>query len=197
MILNFLISICLILIYIALPQNSKENRLEPVLSKMSTFLTNERLKQAFKIGLAAVMALYLAKFLGLPESYWAAISAIIVMYSDVSKTLQASWQRLVGTAIGVTIGGIFAALFGQQIWAFGIAVALTVLVCGLCGFEEAARLAGVAVAIVMIIGHPVRPWIAPLHRFLEVSFGILVAVVVSGLIWPARKSQPSKNVAAL
>jgi uncharacterized membrane protein YccC len=78
-----------------------------------------------------------------------------------------------------------------------MAVTLTVLVCGLCGFEEAARLAGVAVAIVMIVGHPVRPWIAPLHRFLEVSFGILVAVVVSGLIWPARRSRPSKTVAAL
>lgn len=159
---------------------------------MSTFLTNERLKQAAKTGLAAVLALYLAKFLGLPESYWAAISAIIVMYSDVSKTLKASGERLVGTAIGVSIGGAFAALFGQRIWAFGIAVTLTVLVCALLGFEEAARLAGVAVAIVMLTGHPARPWIAPLHRFLEVSFGILVAVVVSVLVWPARKSSPSE-----
>jgi len=162
---------------------------------MSTFLTNGRLKQAAKTGLAAVLALYLAKFLGLPESYWAAITAIIVMYSDVSETLKASGQRLVGTAIGVSIGGVFTALFGQRIWAFGIAVTLTVLVCGLLGFEEAARLAGVAVAIVMLIGHPARPWIAPLHRFLEVSFGILVAVVISGLIWPARKSSPSASSA--
>jgi uncharacterized membrane protein YgaE (UPF0421/DUF939 family) len=153
---------------------------------MLNIQTIERLKQAAKTGLAAVMALYLAKFLGLPESYWAAISAIIVMYSDVSKTLRASGHRLVGTAIGVSIGGVFAALFGQQIWAFGIAVSLTVLVCALLGFEEASRLAGVAVAIVMLVGHPARPWIAPLHRFLEVSFGILIAVVVSGLIWPAR-----------
>ena len=44
--------------------------------------TIERLKQATKIGIAAVAALYLAQFLGLPESYWATISAIIVIYSD-------------------------------------------------------------------------------------------------------------------
>jgi uncharacterized membrane protein YgaE (UPF0421/DUF939 family) len=149
--------------------------------------TAERLKHAAKTGLAAVLALYLARFLRLPESYWAAISAVIVMYSDVSKTVKASGQRLVGTAIGVSMGGIFAAMFGQHLWAFGLAVALTVLVCALLGFEEAARLAGVAVAIVMLIGHPANPWIAPLHRFLEVSFGILVAVVVSGLIWPSPK----------
>src|ERR1700733_13691931 len=93
-----------------------------------------QLKHAAKTGLAAVLSYYLAHFLHLPESYWAAISAIIVMYSDVSRTLKASGQRLVGTAIGVILGAGFAALFGQRLWAFGIAVALTVLVCSLLGF---------------------------------------------------------------
>jgi uncharacterized membrane protein YgaE (UPF0421/DUF939 family) len=153
--------------------------------------TIDRLKHAAKTGLAAVLAFYLAHFLKLPESYWAAISAIIVMYSDVSRTMKASGQRLVGTAIGVSIGGAFAALFGQQLWAFGIAVTLTVLVCALLGFEDAARLAGVAVAIVMLVSHPGRPWIAALHRFLEVSFGIVVAVAISVLIWPSRKPKPT------
>ena len=148
----------------------------------------ERLKHAVKTGLAAVLAFYLARFLRLPESYWAAISTIIVMYSDVSRTVRASGYRLLGTAIGVSIGGAFAALFGQRIWAFGVAVTLTVLVCALLGLAEASRLAGVAVAIVMLVSHPGRPWIAALHRFLEVSFGIVVAVVISVLIWPSRSS---------
>jgi uncharacterized membrane protein YgaE (UPF0421/DUF939 family) len=146
----------------------------------------ERLKHAFKTGLAAVLSLYLARFLRLPESYWAAISAIIVMYSDVSGTVKASGYRLIGTAIGVSVGATFAALFGQRIWAFGVAVTLTVLVCALLGFAEAARLAGVAVAIVMLVSHPGRPWNAAIHRFLEVSFGILISVAVSALIWPSR-----------
>ena len=146
----------------------------------------ERLKHAVKTGLAAVLAFYLARFLRLPESYWAAISAIIVMYSDVSRTVRASGYRLLGTAIGVSIGGAFAALFGQRIWAFGVAVTLTVLVCALLGLAEASRLAGVAVAIVMLVSHPGRPWIAALHRFLEVSFGMVVAMVISALIWPLR-----------
>jgi uncharacterized membrane protein YccC len=54
------------------------------------------------------------------------------------------------------------------------------------GFAGAARLAGVAVAIVMLASHPTRPWIAALHRFIEVSFGIVIAVLVSALIWPTR-----------
>ena len=72
----------------------------------------------------------------MPESYWAAISAIIVMLPDVTRTWKASAQRLVGTAIGVMVGGTFAALFGQQLWAFGAAVTITVLVCGLLGFGK-------------------------------------------------------------
>lgn len=142
--------------------------------------------QAAKTGLAAAAAFYLARFIGLPESYWAGISAIIVMYSDLSRTMKASGMRLIGTAIGVSIGGAFAAMFGQQLWAFAVAVALTLLICGLLGFAGAARLAGVAVAIVMLASHPGRPWIAALHRFLEVSFGIVIAVLFSAVPWPKR-----------
>ena len=43
----------------------------------------------------------------------------IVMYSDVSKTMKASGQRLVGTAIGVGIGGAFAAITDSALYAFG------------------------------------------------------------------------------
>ena len=111
------------------------------------------------------------------------------MYSDVSRTKKASGFRLVGTAIGVCVGAAFAALFGQSLWAFGAAVALTVLLCALLGFAEAARLAGVAVAIVMLVGRPGNPWVTALHRFLEVSFGIVIAVLVSTLIWPAQTAK--------
>lgn len=145
------------------------------------------MKLAAKTGVAAIASLYLARLLRMPESCWAAISAIIVMYSDVGKTVSASWHRLIGTAIGVSIGGAFAAVFGPRIWAFGVAVTLTMLVCTLLGFAEAARIAGVAVAIVMLIGHPGAPWIAALHRFLEVPFGIVIAVLISVLIWPSKK----------
>jgi hypothetical protein len=72
--------------------------------------TLAQLKHAAKIGLAAVLAFYLARILNLPESYWAAISAIIVMYSDVSKTMMASGQCLVGDGDRCKYGGSFRCL---------------------------------------------------------------------------------------
>jgi uncharacterized membrane protein YgaE (UPF0421/DUF939 family) len=149
-------------------------------------VTLVHLKHAGKTGLAAALAFYLSRFIHLPESYWAAISAIIVMYSDLSQTLKASGDRIIGTAIGVTIGGAFAALFGGSIWAFGLAVTITVFICCLLGYADAARLAGVAVAIVMLATHEGRPWTVPIHRFIEVAFGIVIACMVSALIWPER-----------
>lgn len=71
--------------------------------------------QAAKAGLAAVLAFYVARFTGLPESYWAAVSAIIVMYSDMTRTLRAAGYRLIGTAIGVTIGAGFELMFGHKV----------------------------------------------------------------------------------
>ena len=68
-----------------------------------------QLWQAIRAGIAAVLALYVARLVRLPESYWAPISAIIVTYSNVGKTISASWTRLIGTAIGVTMGSIFTA----------------------------------------------------------------------------------------
>jgi len=159
--------------------------------KTSTFFTRQsvgRLKLAAKTGVAAIASLYIARLLRMPESYWAAISAIIVMYSEVGKTLTASWHRLVGTAIGVTVGGAFAAVFGPSVWAFGVAVTITLLVCAFIGFAEAGRLSGVAVAIVMLVSRSGTPWITALHRFLEVSFGIVTAVAVSLVVWPPRQS---------
>lgn len=59
---------------------------------------------AFKTGLAAVLCLWLGNLLGLTHSYWAAVSAIVVMQSDNSVTISSARDRLIGTAIGALIG---------------------------------------------------------------------------------------------
>jgi hypothetical protein len=55
---------------------------------------------AVKIGLAGVVSILVARLLRLPQGNWAAISAFVVMGSDVGKAIAASRNRLIGTAIG-------------------------------------------------------------------------------------------------
>src|SRR5271154_5109354 len=101
----------------------------------------ESAKQAVKTAIAGVISLYITRLFQLPEGYWAAISALIVMQSNVGATLDASRTRLAGTAVGAVVGGAFVALWGANMLAFGVAVAIAFFVCTELRLAESQRLA--------------------------------------------------------
>lgn len=143
--------------------------------------------------LAAVASYYVAAILELPESYWAVVSSIIVMQSNVGATVGASWDRMVGTGIGAVVGAIIASVGGAQIWTFGVAIAVTVWICAFLGLPDSYRLAGVTVAIVMLVARDQPFWIIAIRRFLEVSVGIVVSLVVVGLLSSSRARRHLRN----
>lgn len=61
------------------------------------------LKQAVKTGVAGALAIFVSKIVGLPEGYWAAISAVIVMQANLGGALRESWVRVLATAIGAAV----------------------------------------------------------------------------------------------
>src|SRR5271170_3454162 len=146
--------------------------------------TRENARQAIKTAIAGVVSMYIARLFHLPEGYWAAISALIVMQSNVGATLSASRTRLAGTAVGAIVGGIFVALFGMNMLGFALAVTIAFLACDLLHLADSQRLATVTVAIIMLVGHTASAWIVALHRFTEVALGILIALLVSLTLWP-------------
>src|SRR5271154_4846658 len=91
----------------------------------------ESAKQAVKTAIAGVISLYITNLFHLPEGYWAAISALIVMQSNVGATLNASRTRLAGTVVGAVVGGIFVAIFGMNVLGFALAVTIAFFVCDL------------------------------------------------------------------
>ena len=152
------------------------------------FFTWERrrlLIQAAKTALAATLSWWLMMSLGLHDGYWGAISAIIVLQSNFGATVSASRDRLLGTLIGAVFGFAFS-LFGALPWNFAGAVLSAVIVCGLLGLRSSSRLAGVTIAIIMLVQAKGSYWILPLHRVAEVFMGILMAILVSTLVFPDR-----------
>jgi len=141
----------------------------------------QHIVQAVKIAIAGVVSILAAKLLRLPQDYWAAISAFVVMGSDVGATVAASRDRLIGTAIGAVMGAVFVGLWGANLLWFGVAVAATALVCESLGFGQNYRMACVTVAIVMLINTAGSPWKSATYRFVEVALGIVVALVISAL----------------
>jgi uncharacterized membrane protein YccC len=144
----------------------------------------EGAKQAVKTAVAGLISLYVTSLFHLPQGYWAAITALIVMQSNVGATLSASRMRLAGTAVGAVVGGLFVALVGTNMLGFALAVAIAFFVCDLLHLAESQRLATVTVAIIMLIPGTSSAWIIALHRFSEVALGILIALLVSLTLWP-------------
>lgn len=150
----------------------------------------ENARQAIKTAIAGVIAMYVTRLFHLPQGYWAAISALIVMQSNVGATLSASRTRLAGTAVGAVVGGAFTALLGDNMLDFGLAVTVAFFLCFVLRLPDSQRLSTVTVAIIMLIGRSASVWVVAMHRFIEVSLGILIALVVSLTLWPnhARRS---------
>jgi uncharacterized membrane protein YccC len=134
---------------------------------------------AVRTAVAATLSVLLARLLRMPEAYWAVIATLVVMQSPLSSTVPLAVQRIVASALGASLGAIESAFFSANLVAF----AFTIFVLGLISF--AFRLervgysyAGMTLAIIVLIPRPEAPWIAALHRFAEVSVGILVALAV-------------------
>src|ERR1039458_1241009 len=127
---------------------------------------------------AAVAALLLARLLKLPEYYWAPNSKIVIIQSTIPpRTL--GWQRFVGTALGAVLGAALATFFRPS----AVVYALGILLCGVLAWllrvGGAYRFAGITLSIILLIPRTRAPWITGWHRFLEVSLGIAVALVVT------------------
>jgi uncharacterized membrane protein YccC len=151
------------------------------------FFTWERrrlLIHAAKTALAAGLCWWLATLFGLKDGYWGAISAIIVLQSNFGSTISASRDRVIGTVIGALLGFSFTQ-FGVLPWNFILAVLAAVIICGLLGLRTSSRLAGVTISIVMLV-QTGSHWTLALHRVMEVFLGIIVALVISTLVFPDR-----------
>lgn len=138
-----------------------------------------------KTALAAALCWWLATRFGLHDGYWGAISAIIVLQSNFGSTITASRDRLLGTLIGALFGFGFS-LMGTLPWNYVAAVILAVTLCGLLGFKSSSRLAGVTITIVMLVGGGTSHWTVALDRVFQVFLGILVALLVSTVVFPDR-----------
>src|ERR1700732_1030315 len=123
-------------------------------SFISPRLTKHDVIHVARTTVAAVVSLLVARLFRLPESYWAAITSLIVMQSTLGAAFTISWHRFVGTAIGAAAGGFFATYFGSNTVIFGLGVLILGIICAVLRLDHAAyRFAGVTLAITMLVAH--------------------------------------------
>jgi len=145
----------------------------------------ESILDSLRTAVAAVAAMLLARLLKLPEYYWAPISTIVIIQSTTPpRTL--GWQRFVGTALGAVMGAALATFFRPSAVVYGLGILLCGVLAWLLRVGAAYRFAGITLSIILLIPRGRAPWIVGWHRFLEVSLGIAVALVVT-TVWPLSK----------
>jgi hypothetical protein len=105
---------------------------------------------ALRTTVATVLALFLARIVGLPEPYWAVIGTMIVTQSTLVSALPISGQLIAATILGGTIGAMLTSYLGSSIVAFAVGILGLGLVCASLHFDKAAyRFAGITLAIVI------------------------------------------------
>lgn len=142
---------------------------------------------SIRTAIAATLSVIVARLAQMPEAYWAAIATLVVMQSSLGSTLTLSVERIIATAMGASVGALEANYFGANLVAFMLAIFFIGLLSLALRVEKTAyRYASVTLTIIVLIPRANPAWIVALHRFLEVSVGIVVALIVVAL-WPERR----------
>jgi uncharacterized membrane protein YgaE (UPF0421/DUF939 family) len=146
-------------------------------------ISRAALMNSARATVASVVSLLLARILKLPELYWAPISAIVILLSTIDP-LTVAWQRFAGTALGAALGALIATYLQPSWIVYGAGIYVCGILCALLRMDSAYRFAAITLTIVLLVAHIRPPWIVAAHRFVEVSLGIAVALVVT-VVWPA------------
>lgn len=136
----------------------------------------------------ALASLLVARLCRLPESYWAPLTALVITQSSLGAALKVSRQRLIGTILGAALGALAGTLFGMHLLVFSVCIFLLGLLCAVTRSGNSAyRFGGVTLVIMLLIPRTGPAWTIALHRFAEVSLGILVALAFA-YMWPEPDS---------
>ena len=143
---------------------------------------------------AALIALFIAFWLGLDDPRWSLLTVYVVSQPDSGLVIAKSFYRLLGTIGGVLI--TVALVFGLAQYGELFVASLCVWI-GVCNFAARAtrnfasygiQLAGYTLAIVGIPAalNPAGAYPLVLARFTEIALGLGCAALVSRLVFPGE-----------
>ena len=161
-------------------------------------LDGPALWQATRLVGACALAFLAAAASGLPERYWALITAVVVTQPMLSDTLGAGRDRVLGTLVGAAVG--FLDLLAEQhgwpspplFWAALAALALLIAV------YPYLRLSAVTLIVVVLVpgAGAGALYARPLDRVVEILIGTLAAVVAAAVVRPRLWRRGMASVAA-
>jgi uncharacterized membrane protein YccC len=147
---------------------------------------------ALRIAVAAMATFAIGHLLGLQQSYWAVLTAIIVMQGTIGGAIKAIVDRLAGSLAGA-VWGVVVCLAVPHGDVAHLALALVLAIGPLAvatAFNPGWRIAPVTAIILLLTpsSQALGPVAAALNRMFEVGVGSIVAVIVALTLAPSRAS---------
>ncbi|SDJ99784.1 Uncharacterized membrane protein YccC [Pseudomonas delhiensis] len=154
-----------------------------------------------KVLSAAMLTLWLAMRLELPQPSTATITVFIVMQPQSGQVFAKSFYRILGSLVGLTVMVALIAVFAQERVLFLLVVALWVGACtaGAARYRDfrsyACVLAGYTATLIGLPAtlHPEAAFMSAVWRVLEISLGILCSTVVSAVVLPQTSAAAMRN----
>ena len=149
-----------------------------------------QLRHSARITASALAAFGVVHFLQMPQSYWVAFTAILVVQSNVGSSVKAAFERMLGNVTGGIYGALVSTIFTRLDHAFfplevivGIAP-----VAFLAAVKPSFRTSSITVAIVLFGNAAQHTSAADYaeHRVLEIGIGCVIGLIVSLTVLPAR-----------
>ena len=160
-----------------------------------------QLRQALRMTVSALLTLGLGELFGLPRSYWAVLTAVLVTQASVGGSIRAAIDRVTGTVAGAIYGAAVALTVPHQS-ALDQALATAAAVAPLAlasALKPSFRIAPVTAILVLLI--PADPSAGvmgnALTRAFEIGFGSVVGLACSILFLPSRAHRMVADAAAV
>ena len=123
---------------------------------------------------------------------WAVISGNVVLQKTRKETLSSAWLQILGTLVGAIVSAAYLATLPFTVIGMAAAVFATVVLCHVARIPDHARMAALAVSVVMVVSslHPtLHPALNSALRMAEACIGTAVAALAV-LVWPEPDEVP-------
>lgn len=115
---------------------------------------------------------------------WTVITGLLVLQSSRSETLSSAWLQLLGALIGAIISAAYLLIFPFSAVGMAVCIGFAVLLCQMLSVPSYGRLAGITVAVVLVVSSrfpTMNPLLNALLRFVKAAIGATLAVAVAYL----------------
>lgn len=147
-------------------------------------------RYASRLGVAAMVAVALARISGVQQGYWLALTTMFILQPTLSQTVKLSGLRIGGTLLGAVLASALSLLIHNPLL---LALAIVPLATGTLAARTVSYVSYILFLtshfiLVAHLGTPIGPsWMLAVLRLGNSVAGVLVGVAISLFAWPDRE----------